>query len=209
MTLLLDCRCTCPPREGVEPSLSDFGAIRDDCGALRQVLLPDEVWPRFEKWHHKPDDVAWHRSAVFLAFQRGHLGQLTSPVHRYLIAHGSVRPDVRQQYRQDLCERWMYYDDPVERHRKWRIFCGRVAELQCAQWLEGRGWAITGLEAIREGCDIEATSPDGSTTAIEVKYIGTEDADFSAIVSSIAGASGARFSSAYSGVNYLLVGVSP
>jgi hypothetical protein len=104
----------------------------------------------------------------------------------------------------DLSERWMYYDDPLERHHKCKIFRGRIAELQCAAWLETLNWAVTDLEALREGPDIVATSPELRDVAVEVKFIGTEDDDFKSILRSLAGQPAARFASAYSGVNYLL-----
>lgn len=45
---------------------------------------------------------------------------------------------------------------PVHRYLKSRIFRGRLTELQCAEWLEAQGWVIEGLEALRQGPDIEA-----------------------------------------------------
>jgi len=50
----------------------------------------------------------------------------------------------------------MFYEDPLERHQKSRIFNGLVVELQFAEWLETLGWTIVGLEAFRDGPDIEA-----------------------------------------------------
>jgi hypothetical protein len=86
-----------------------------------------------------------------------------------------------------------------------RIFRSREAELQCAEWLEAQGWRVTGLEALRPGPDIEATAPDGSDGVFEVKFIGTEDEDFSTIVQSIAGELAGGPVSAYAGINYLLL----
>ncbi|MBI4493209.1 MAG: hypothetical protein HY690_10505 [Chloroflexi bacterium] len=104
----------------------------------------------------------------------------------------------------DLRERWMLHSDASERHQKSRIFLSRLAELQCAEWLEGQGWLVTGLEALRAGPDIEARMEAGPVTAFEVKLIGTEDEDFGMILKSLAGGSVAASVSPYSGVNYLI-----
>src|SRR5207249_2856911 len=105
----------------------------------------DEVWIAFQQWHRQPEPIAHHRSILLLAMERGHLGRVTSAVHRYLITAGLPKSDVRQQYLQDLRERWMLYADPVERHQKFRMFAGRLVELQCAEWLELQGWTVSGL----------------------------------------------------------------
>jgi hypothetical protein len=84
------------------------------------------------------------------------------------------------------------------------MFLGRLAELQFAYWLECRGWSVTGLEALREGPDVEAASSSSIVSAFEVKFIGAEDDDFRSVLSAIAGQSSGRAVSAYNGVNYLL-----
>lgn len=110
---------------------------------------------------------------LLLALERGHLARLTSSIHRYLIEGGTVHQEVRRQYVKDLAERWMYHLDALERHRRSKFFNGRIAELQCAEWLETRGWTVVGLEALRQGSDIEGNSDSGMMTAFEVKFIGT------------------------------------
>jgi hypothetical protein len=87
----------------------------------------------------------------------------------------------------DLTERWMYHLDALERHRRSRLFNGRIAELQCTEWLETRGWTVVSLEALRQGPDIEAKLDSAMTTAFEVKFIGSQDYDFEVILGSIAG----------------------
>ncbi|HDP69649.1 MAG TPA: hypothetical protein ENN38_02435 [Actinobacteria bacterium] len=98
----------------------------------------------------------------------------------------------------------MLDEDPAERHRKARIFLGRLTELQLAQWLELHGWTVSGLEARRQGPDIEACAADGRTAAFEVKFIGTNDADFAQIVESIAHRPAGGSVSLYDPVDYLL-----
>jgi hypothetical protein len=169
-----------------------------------KVFLPDEVWPAFQNWHRQDDNIAHHRSILMLALQRGHLRQATSAVHRYLIYAGSIRQDVRLQYLNDLQERWIHFSDPIERHRHFRIFSGRLTELQCAEWLEQQGWSICGLEALRDGPDIEASASGSVVIAFEVKYIGTEDTDFTMGLNSLADRSAVNSVSPYAAANYLL-----
>ena len=98
----------------------------------------------------------------------------------------------------------MLDSSPERRNQKARMFRGKLTELQCALWLVESGWVINALEAFREGSDLEATDPAGNSTAIEVKFVGNEDADFVEILKSIRGERCGRFSSPYSGVNYLV-----
>lgn len=197
--------CSCSKRQGSvgKESLEIFAAVRSCCPALH-LFVPDEVWPGFQQWHRQSDTVAYHRSILLLAMEWGHLGRVTSAVHRYLITAGLPRPDVRQQYLQDLRERWMLHSDPIDRHQKFRMFAGRLVELQFAEWLELQGWTISGLEALREGPDVEAYASDGRTTAFEVKFIGAEDDDFALILESLAGQSAGGPVSPYDATNYLL-----
>jgi len=111
---------------------------------------------------------------------------------------------VRQQYLKDLQEDWMRYETAIERHHKFRMFLGRLTELQFAEWLEQRAWKIVGLEALRKGSDIEAESNDGLLSGFEVKLIGTEDTDFQMILQSLAGKVVADSVSPYTALNYLL-----
>lgn len=198
------CPCLLPMQDSGETSIDILAATRKVCPALHAVFLPDSVWPDFQNWHIQSDKVAFHSSVLLLALERGHLSRVTSPIHRYLVHSGSVRPEVRQQYLKDLRERWMLYADPIERHRKSRIFRSRVAELQFAEWLETRAGAVTGLEALREGPDIEVTFAEGSVTAFEVKFLGGEDEDFRMILQSVAGLPAGGPVSPYAAINYLL-----
>ena len=155
-------------------------------------------------WHLKPDDIACHNSTLVLALQRGYLKHITLPIHRFLISSGGLRPNVRPQYLQDMREIWIFDPDPMERHRKFRSFWGRITELQFALWLETISYEITGLEALNGGPDIEACEPNGGQGAFELKFIGTEDSDFEMILRSISGAPEAYSISPYTAMNYLL-----
>jgi hypothetical protein len=184
--------------------MQGFARVREKCAAVR-LLIPEDTWFRFQEWHTNPEPLAYHGSVVFIAYQRAHLGRITAPIHRFLLsASGQLRPEARNQYVRDLQELWMYRSEPLDRHRQFRMFMGRLVELQVAEWLHDEGWAIAGLEAIRKGPDIEATTPEGDTAAFEVKFIGAEDADFSQIVRAISGESAIESVSPQTAANCLL-----
>lgn len=184
-------------------SISHLETIRTGCPALHSLFLPDETWEDFKAWHQELDHVASHRS-MLLALERGHLARLTGPIHRYLIQNGAPHPALRRQYAKSLREKWMFYEDLLERHRKSRSFTGLIVELLVAEWLETLGWTITGLEAFREGPDIEARTGSDAATAFEIKAIGTEDFDFEMMLRSLAQDASAGFVSPYAAMNYLL-----
>lgn len=198
------CVCQTVSDVGDAVALDALADVRAKCPALSNLVLPDSVWPDFREWHRQPDEVALHRSVTLLALERGCLSRVTSPLHCYLLDGDSIRPDVRQQYISDLRERWMQYPDPTERHQKSRIFRGRLVELQYAEWLEANGKSIGALEARGGVSDIETVSADGSKTGFEVKFIGSEDGDFSTLLKAIAGKQAASVVSPYAAINYLL-----
>jgi hypothetical protein len=187
-----------------EELLDTFAALREQCAALKEILAPDDLWPAFQTWACQPPNGAHHQSILLLAMERSHLNRVTTPIHRYLIEAGTPRATLRKQYLQDLRERWMAYDDALERHRKARAYRGRLVELQCAEWLEAQGWSISGLEALREGSDIEASTATTGPVAFEVKFIGQEDADFCLAVKSLRGEPAGRWASHYVAANYLI-----
>lgn len=65
-----------------------------------------------------------------------------------------------------------------------RIYLGKPMELFVAQHLEGSGISIVGLEATGRECDIIGLN-NGENVFAEVKFIGTDDATFSAIEKSV------------------------
>lgn len=155
---------------------------------------------------HKPTCASRHRFILLGAFQNRFLEKITTPIHRYLLEHNKPKEILTNQYRKDLNENWILKESTIERHRKSRIFQGRLAELCCAAWLEDRKWVITDLEALGGVSDIEATSPQGIECAIEVKFIGQEDNKFEQIQESISSGDGVCSGSynLYDGYNFLL-----
>lgn len=201
----VDCLCQqlhCGPFPSSR--LDRFAAVRMECPAIRELFVPDTIWPKFRDWHLQPENDACHASMLLLALERGHLASTISFAHRYLLASDRLKPGISKQYINDFREDWMNYDDSMERHHKSRMFTGRVVELQCAEWLEEQGWTISGLEAFREGPDIEAITESLEPTAFEVKFIGQQDACFASVVNSLKGEDGGVLLSPYGAANYLL-----
>jgi hypothetical protein len=195
------CGAAMPPRE--QSPIASFSEIRAGCPALRKVLLPDSIWNEFQDWCNQLDDIA-ERSVLHEAYRCGCLGRVTSPIHRYLLESGTVRTNVRKQYVTDLQETWLREREPLKRHRQWKIFYGRLAELLLAAWLTEQSYTISDLEVLREGSsDIEAVSPAGLKSAFEVKFIGSEASDFEMQVKSLVGKPSLYSVSPYRAINYL------
>ena len=201
-TLALHCSCMDHGPIDEKHLLSEFSRIRGCCAALR-LLVPDAVWSEFKTWDRKGDHDAFHRSICLLALDRGHLGALTKPIHRFLLDGDRPRTNLRAQYVQDLSERWMLSDDPLERHAESRGYMGRIVELQCATWLESQGWNVTGLEALRSGPDIEACRGNRDV-AFEVKAIGASNEAFGGILESLRGGGGITHPCPDTAINYLV-----
>jgi hypothetical protein len=156
----------------------EFKVLHQACPALRTILIPN-----LAEWEQAcvdlEQDKSGHRSILLGAFERGCLHRLTLPIHKFLMAGGSPKPGLRAQYVQDLQERWFIRPDPNKRHRRSKGYLGRLSELLVAEWAESKaGLKVIGLEATGSKHDILAVSTDHKGTAIEVKFIGTEDSDF-------------------------------
>jgi hypothetical protein len=201
--LSCDCQCQRLDACNVDSAVDVLAHIRHHCGAVR-MLAPDSAWERFQSWHQQKEPIACHRSVLVLALSRGHLGRVTSPIHHFLLTADGPTPGLRRQYLQDLRERWMFDPTTLGRHRKSRMFMGRLVELQVAEWLEGHGWSIGELEAFREGSDIEARLEGGSNVHFEVKFIGVDDLDFDRIVKAMSTGSSEAPVSPYTAANFLL-----
>lgn len=200
------CPCQTTSFSGKSTLLREFEALRKLCPALNKVLVPEKFWPSFFNEAVNITDKSRHSFILLGAFKNRFLERITSPVHRHLLENNGPKSTLTRQYRKDLIESWMLKDSTLERHRKSRIFQGRLAELRCTALLEERNWTITGLEALGGKFDIEAKSSQGIEWDIEVKFIGQEDDKFLEIQESISNASGicGGFSNLYTGYNFLL-----
>jgi len=178
MTKSLCCPCLTVKVNKEGDVLNQFEEIRRHCAALREILLPDEIWTTFRESAMAEFDAARHGSMLLSAFKDDCLHKITSPIHKFLL----VAKKIKNGYIQELKENWLEAN-VLRRHQRFRGDYGKVIELLIAEWLENQGWKITNLEATCGNADIEASSPENIPHDIEIKYIGTEDDKFLSIVS--------------------------
>jgi len=199
----INCKCQSTGEVDHSIILSYFEELRRKCDALK-FFVPDDLyanWKKAEECLIKNPQADCHRSILTLALERGCLGKVTSPVHRYLL--NNMR-SLKKQYKNDLKEKWILEASPVERHKKSRSFKGKLVELKAAEWLEANVWKINNLEAWNGNVDIEATDPGNSKCCMEVKYIGQENDDFLDLLKSLRGENSASSFSPYVACNYAL-----
>jgi hypothetical protein len=198
--------CVCQATQTIEEKqlLEKFSCIRENCSAIKEILLPDAIWPNFQKTALEDMDEAYHKSILLLALKRGYLKTITSPIHRFLIQDERPKNELTRQYISDLQERWMEQCQAIERNRKSRIYFGKLTELILAEWLVALGWKIINLEALGGNADIEARSPTNIDTDIEVKYVGHEDDKFLSVIETMAGRRKAHTASPYIASDFLL-----
>lgn len=193
------------PRESL---VEKFSIVRTNCSALKEILVPDSVWPRFKEIALIKDA---HISNILNAFSGGYLIKFTSPVHKFLLKNGKPKASFKKAYKNDLSEKWMINKKHIlPRHQESKGYLGKITELQVAEWLEEQGWVISGLEALCSKSDIEATSPNGVECAFEIKHLGQDDEDFLHYIENYGGnycpqtASNFLVSRAYEAANQLL-----
>lgn len=175
---MIDCKCLSIDAEAHGDSLVEFDAIRTVCPALSKILVPDDYWSDYRQFCEIEPDKAFHAPITYLAFQNGHLGRITAPIHTYCLDGGELHSALTKQYKMDLAERWMFKEDLKERFKRVRGFQGRLNELLFAQWLEGNSWNIGGLEAHGANVDAVASSTGGTLCSFEVKHIGQDEVSF-------------------------------
>lgn len=200
----IDCICQAAAPEGTYEAVEAFEEVREHCPALKEILVPDSIWFDFKKAVRGEMDEAQHQSILILAFIRGYLRNITSPLHRFLLEDGKPKDVLTKQYKKDLREQWLFENNVLERHHKTRIFLGKLTEILCALWLEHQGWRIANLQALGGNVDIEAVSPDSSSFSIEVKYVGRLDEEFMAAVESLSVKGGVFKVSPYASSNFFL-----
>ncbi len=201
----INCCCQAATFNNNGDLLRMFGSLRENCPALRDVFVPESVWPDFQRTAQNDFDEARHHYMLLGALESGNLDKLTGPVHRYLLDNGRPKTTLKKQYKNDLVEKWMLEKNHLERHRKARIFQGKLTELLIALFIEKQGWKINNLEALCGDSDIDAASPDDISCAIEVKYIGQEDLRYQEVVNSITSSeAGVNSINIYDGYNFFL-----
>jgi hypothetical protein len=202
-------KCDCQNVKAINDSwdniLNHFEAIRKNCPALKEILVPKSEWPIFRKMTPSAYDESGHRSILLGALKWGDLNKITLPVHCYLLDGEKPKDSLRKNYKKELIEKWMSEKTSLKRHQRVREFNGKLAELIASSWIESKGWVINNLEALNGSFDIEAISPQGSSSAIEVKYIGEEDWQFELnLESEQSGKAVSKVFNVYNGYNYIL-----
>lgn len=165
--------------------LEELARMRDGCPALKRILIPNDAWPKFkarvEAALKQPDTVG-HNAIAYYALERGHLGRMCSPIHRYLLDGDAPKPKVDIEA---LQENWLRKETELGKHQRSKSFMGKLVELLFVEHLEAQAERIVALEAVeRTGPDI-VTERDGKRRSFEVKYLGRDDDGFMAIVESL------------------------
>lgn len=181
----INCPCQTPISTDKENLIRDFQNLREKCPALREVFVPSDFWPDFQRIAQAPFNEAKHSYKILLALMRGYLGRITLPVHLYLLDGEKPKDGLISNYRTDLTEKWMIEKTPIKRHQKARGHEGKLAELLCSEWLERNSWELNRLAALGGSFDIEGLSPEKVQYSIEVKYIGEEDIQFEKFLGSM------------------------
>jgi hypothetical protein len=173
------CGCT-QAFSGTDAELpSNFASVRSRCQALRSVLVPDEIWDEFQSLDAALPDDRHHRSIMLLAYQRGYLARLTTPVHRLILDGDHVSSRVNEGYLGNYIEAWKRKTKPRDRHGYSRGYQGILHELVFAEHLRQDGWSITDFAAWQGAKhDVEAERPGGGATAFEIKFIGEDNESF-------------------------------
>lgn len=196
--------CVCEESSLIAEHFQALADVRGQCPALSQVLIPNSLWPDYQRFYLGKPDEARHTCITWLAFRRCLLPRITSPIHRFILEGNVLRLSVIQQYLSDLPERWFLKPDVMSRYEAARRYQGRLAELRFALWLEQQCWSISQLEAYGGQFDIEAKSPEGGEVVIEVKFLGQEKGSFISDVQAIQNRVSSSWNSLYSPLDYLL-----
>ncbi len=114
---LSDCLCQAVTTDGHNHILEEFGYVRNKCSALKEILVPDDIWPNFKKTALQDKDEDRHQPILLLSFKCGFLKKFTSPIHRYLLQGVSLKEELTKQYKKDLQERWMQEKDVLKCHQ--------------------------------------------------------------------------------------------
>lgn len=60
------------------------------CPALREVLVPDDIWADYRRISDEDLDDARHHQILLGALSNGYLSKLTLPIHRYMYKFSSL-----------------------------------------------------------------------------------------------------------------------
>ena len=160
------CACTAG-KTGKGTLLNELARVRDGCPALKRILIPDDAWPKFEarvKAALAKPDVVGHNAIAYYALERGDLGRMCSPIHRYLLDGDTPKPKVEVEA---LQEHWLLKETELGKHQRSKSFMGKLVEILFAEHLEAQGERVVALEALEgSGPDIVAER-DGKRRSFE------------------------------------------
>lgn len=179
--------CACVVgKTGKGTLLEELTRVREACPALKRIFVPDDVWPDFEarvkELIAKPDTMR-HNAIAYYALDRGTLGAMCSPIHRYLLDGDIPKAHVDLGA---LLENWIQKEKHIEKHRRSKSFMGKLVELLYIEHLGSQGYKVLALDAVERGPSDAVVEKDGKRQSLEVKYLGVDDDSFEAIVKSVA-----------------------
>jgi hypothetical protein len=184
--------------------LGELARVRGECPALRRILIPDNVWSKFEarvkELVANPDTVG-HNAIAYYALERGTLGAMCSPIHRYLLDGDVPKEKVDPNA---LQERWLRKEEELEKHQRSRTFMGKLVELLYIEYLESQGHRIVSLEAVERSGPDAIVEREKNRQSVEVKYLGRDDDSFQAIVESVKSGPAAHTGDLYGSINYVV-----
>lgn len=134
-----------------------------------KLLIPD--WLKFKELCGI-NDKAHHKPSLLLAYERGYLNNIVNPIEWLLAESENQNKSISKQYQKDLQEKWLESIDEIERHKKFKIFFGKLLELIYAKYLVDLGYSIINLEAWDKNAPDIVISDSNNDYNIDVKYIG-------------------------------------
>lgn len=178
--------CACVVgKTGKGTVLEELERVRHECPALGRILIPDDAWPKFEtrvKEALENPDTVGHNAVAYYALDRGTLGAMCSPIHRYLLDGDIPRPRVDLGA---LQEEWLRKKTEIKKHQRSKSFMGKLVELLYIEHLESKGYRIVALDAVERGLSDAVVERERKRQSLEVKYLGQDDDTFEAIVESL------------------------
>ncbi len=144
-------------KQWLEEELASFMRARDTSPVVKQLFVPDSSLPKFQDFHLKWDEKAFHRAVSFVANKRGNLDALCRPLQDIIFDRFGGVAALTKQYRKDLEETWYRADEHGQRQARCNKFMGKVLEFHAAAFVERHyGWQTESMEAFQ----VSVLSPD-------------------------------------------------
>jgi hypothetical protein len=123
---IIKCPCQSIPITNSPIKFENFASLRESCPALREVLLPENIWHDYQNMVKTNNDESRQLPIVLGAFNEGLLARITMPVHDYLLDGETLNVNLTNQYKKDLNEKWILERDQLTAYQKFRIFKGNI-----------------------------------------------------------------------------------